>query len=157
RRTGLAGAVRGARRAPATRLRDFKKMKLRAAWICLALFAAAIGSHAAEIAQINDGLSAAERTQFYHTAEGSEIFPLKWLRAMESSRTGKPFLENMQRFGLLADPENPDGLPIGLAAERTRDLQFSEVRMVGVTCAACHTGQLTYKGRALRIDGAPNR
>ena len=26
---------------------------------------------------------------------------------------------------------------------------------VGYTCAACHTGQVNYKGQAVRIDGGP--
>src|ERR1035438_7817533 len=28
--------------------------------------------------------------------------------------------------------------------------------MVGVNCAACHVNQITFKGKALRLDGAPS-
>src|SRR5262245_29326681 len=73
-------------------------------------------NESAEAASHN-GLTQAEQARFYHLAEGSEVFPLNWLRALESQQTGRPFLENIGRFGLLADPDNPDGLPVGLTAD----------------------------------------
>src|SRR5947209_7095905 len=66
--------------------------------------------------QVNAGLNDQERALFYHLPEGSEIFPLKWLRALNSARTGQPFLANIERFGLLPDDNNPDALPIGMTA-----------------------------------------
>lgn len=45
---------------------------------------------------------------------------------------------------------NPDGLPVGMVKDNYKDKDY-----MGFTCAACHTGQINYKGRALRIDGAP--
>ena len=61
------------------------------------------------------------RRMLYHLAEGSEIFPLDWLMALKSVKTGKPFLEDPERFGLIQDPEileipGHEGvrLPIGL-------------------------------------------
>lgn len=106
---------------------------------------------------VNSGLNKDERLVFYHLAEGSEIFPLKWLMALESARTGRSFMENLGRFGLIDNELNPGGLPVGLTAEQTRDLRFSNVRMVGVNCAACHVGQLEYRGARLRVDGGPGR
>jgi mono/diheme cytochrome c family protein len=98
------------------------------------------------------GLSGDERERFYHLDMGGEIIPLDWLRALESSRTGKPFLEDIERFGLLPDPANRDGLPIGLTAAESRDSRLIG-KMVGLNCAACHTAELTFRGRRLRIDG----
>jgi len=98
------------------------------------------------------GLSAAERERFYHLTMGSELFPLDWFHALESKLTGKPFLEDCDRFGLIADPNDPDGLPIGMTAMDSPDLRLAG-RMVGLNCAACHVGDLTYKGKSIRIDG----
>ena len=32
----------------------------------------------------------------------------------------------------------------------------STVEMIGVNCAACHVGELRFKGAAIRVDGAPS-
>jgi hypothetical protein len=98
------------------------------------------------------GLTDAEREQFYHLAEGSELYPLAWLRALESSTTHRPFLDDLQRFGFLDDPMNPDGLPVGITAHESRDVTFLG-RMVGINCAACHVGALTVNGKTIRLHG----
>jgi len=107
----------------------------------------------------SSGLSDADRHVFYHLEEGSEVIPLDWLLALKQKGTQKPFLQNPERFGLIADddnPANPYHLPVGMTAAPTRDIRFPGAKMVGVNCAACHVNQLTYKGKALRIDGAPS-
>ncbi|MEX2643524.1 MAG: di-heme-cytochrome C peroxidase [Acetobacterales bacterium] len=53
---------------------------------------------------------------------------------------------------------NPDGLPVGFA--RTAgytDPATGEALpdQIGLNCAACHTGQFTYRGTNVRIDGGP--
>lgn len=110
--------------------------------------------------QTSNGLEGADRAAWHHLAEGSELYPLAWLLALEDPDTGKPFLDNPGRFGLLADaraPGNEYGLPVGLTADSTRDLRFAGVQMVGVNCAGCHVNELHYKGQpVVRIDGAPN-
>ncbi|MEP3115429.1 di-heme-cytochrome C peroxidase [Nisaea sp.] len=66
------------------------------------------------------------------------------------------------RFTVRYDPEafngNPDGLPVGFA--RTKGYKDPVTGnmlpdQIGLTCAACHTGQLTYKGVNVRVDGGP--
>lgn len=62
----------------------------------------------------------------------------------------------LQRYGQQADNVNPDGLPVGFA--RTAGYTNPSTGQalpdqIGLTCAACHTGQLEYKGVSLRIDG----
>jgi len=60
----------------------------------------------------------------------------------------------LARFGFLPDPQNPDGLPVGVAKDTVVDPNSGEtVEVVGLTCSACHTGQLEYKGKGIRIDG----
>jgi mono/diheme cytochrome c family protein len=107
-----------------------------------------------------NGLDGDDQARFYHLSEGSEVYPLSWLRALTDSVTKRPFMEDLQRFGLIPDaqgPHNPEGLPIGITADQTRDLRFAGTTMVGVNCAACHVSELSRDGRTVvRIDGAPN-
>jgi mono/diheme cytochrome c family protein len=107
------------------------------------------------------GLSDAQRKDFYHLPEGSELFPADWLGALTSVKTGKPFLDGLERFGLIPDPDGPEvlsgkdkvKLSVGLTLAKPRG---SSLVMVGVNCAACHVGQVTYKkNKPIRIDGGP--
>jgi mono/diheme cytochrome c family protein len=61
-------------------------------------------------------------------------------------------------YGESAAAMNPDGLPVGFA--RTKAYVDPNTGkpvpdQIGLTCAACHTGHLEYKGVSLRIDGGP--
>jgi len=103
------------------------------------------------------GLPAADRAVFYHLAEGSEIIPLAWMKALRDPATNRPVLENPERFGMIADPGNPDGLPVGGTADVTVDTRFAGVRMFGFNCAACHVNEVTWRGQRVRIDGGPAR
>jgi hypothetical protein len=107
------------------------------------------------VAFLENGLSAEDRKVFYHLAEGSEVYPLDWLRVTKRKGSDKFFLEDMERFGLLPDPDSEEKLPVGLTAAVTRG-QAPLGKMVGINCAACHVGQISYKGKSLRIDGAPS-
>lgn len=102
-------------------------------------------------------LTPAEREDFYHLTEGSEVIPLAWVRALRDSSTGRPFLENPERFGLIPDPSNANGLPVGVTAGETVDTRFLRVQMMGFNCAACHVNEITYRGNRIRVDGAPSR
>ncbi|MCC8948170.1 cytochrome C [Bradyrhizobium sp. Arg62] len=73
-------------------------------------------------------------------------------RSSDSMDTGA------SRSSILREAENPDGLPVGFA--RTTGAFDPATRaqlqdQIGVTCAACHTGHLEYKGTSLRFDGGP--
>ncbi|HEV3051304.1 MAG TPA: hypothetical protein VGX50_13405, partial [Longimicrobium sp.] len=103
-------------------------------------------------------LTAREQQLFHHLAEGSELIPVAWVRAMRNpDDRSKFFLQNPERFGLIADPTNPDGLPIGVTADTTVDLRFLGVIMMGFNCSACHTNEIAYRGNRLLIDGGPAR
>jgi hypothetical protein len=113
---------------------------------------------AADITYIGNGWSQAERDQYYHLAEGSELIPYALVANLDSTKTGAPFLQNMERFGFLPDrtgPANPLGLPVGLTVSLSRDAARAGIEIVGFNCAACHVAELTYHGRHVRIDGAP--
>ncbi len=60
----------------------------------------------------------------------------------------------MSRYGLLPDPARNDGVPVGLTVA-SNPFTFG-MDFVGITCAACHVGELHHGGKAVRVDGAPN-
>jgi hypothetical protein len=109
---------------------------------------------------LNQNWTGEERNLFYFTPQGSQLLPYAWFLALEQAENKELFIsrKNIERFGYLADdqaytPNNPDGLPIGFAKE---PLDNGET-WVGMTCAACHTGEVRYRGHTLRIDGAPTK
>ncbi len=98
--------------------------------------------------------------RFHFTPQGSRLMPRAWFVALERADRGGPFAHpaNLQRYGLLYAPDggtglNPDNLPIGFAVDP--ESYPGTGPWMGLTCAACHTGQVTVRGKPLRIDGAP--
>jgi mono/diheme cytochrome c family protein len=65
-------------------------------------------------------------------------------------------MQNLERVRMISDPDDPDGLPVGMSVEMV-DGKRSEPRMVFLNCAACHVGQVTYQGKTIRVDGAPSQ
>jgi hypothetical protein len=103
-----------------------------------------------------NGLTPAQKETYYHLSQGAEILPWILLTAVDVADPGstKPFVENLERYGLLPDPARDDGLPVGLTVSSgpfTFGMDF-----VGISCAACHVGELRHDGKAVRVDGAPN-
>jgi hypothetical protein len=97
-----------------------------------------------------------ERASF--TSFGSRLLPYDWFLALEQAGSSAPFRDNanLGRLGFLpapATPANPAGLPVGMV--RTRDNRGAS--WMGLGCAACHTGELNYRGRAIRIAGGAGR
>ncbi|MDC7785325.1 di-heme-cytochrome C peroxidase [Rhodoplanes sp. TEM] len=124
---------------------------------------------------LDQGWSKERRELFYYTPQGSRIIPIAWFKALEGA-DGTAFAapDSLARYGLIAPdgphPLNPDGLPIGFALDPARPTVATEIalapesvgagprgRSVGLTCAACHTAEVTVNGRPIRIDGAPAR
>ena len=109
---------------------------------------------------------------FHHANQGTRILPYEWFVALR-----QPEIGILHTPGKLADPEflsrfgflpgethpryNPDGLPIGFAIDpdfREPDTDEPPYRVVGLSCAACHTGLLTYRGDdgkrvGVRVEG----
>jgi mono/diheme cytochrome c family protein len=113
---------------------------------------------AAPVSWSENGWSMVERAQYYHLPEGSELMPYLILANLMSVKTGKPFLEGMERFGFIDDAvssANPHGLPIGITTVHSRDKSITGLEMTGFNCAACHVAKMTYKGKVLLVDGAP--
>ncbi|HEX6094804.1 MAG TPA: di-heme-cytochrome C peroxidase [Thermoanaerobaculia bacterium] len=133
--------------------------------------------------RLDQGWSAEEAEKFYYTPQGSQLIPYAWFLALEVEDTQTQFRDNanLARYGYItaaASAENPDGLPIGFVLDSgtteplltaaddygSADPQRStgpagneggSTKWLGMTCAACHTGELRHGGKAFRIDGGP--
>jgi hypothetical protein len=93
----------------------------------------------------------AARASFYSQDQGSQIMPVRWIKALKQPN-GDPFLaDTLTRYGYLANAENPTSiLPVGFTTAGPIGRES-----IGMTCAACHTRQIEVAGTAYRIDGGP--
>jgi mono/diheme cytochrome c family protein len=120
---------------------------------------------------IDQGWSPEQKATWYTLSQGSRLLPLDWLRALEQPGSAAPFLDrdHIEKFRYLpgASPGQGD-LPVGFAIDDQRDRRFSRItklrwkkpqseqeQWVGMNCAACHTAELTFKGKRLRVEGGP--
>src|ERR1041384_918980 len=104
-----------------------------------------------------------QRERYYQTSQGSLVIPYAWFRALESRTSNEMFAApNVQaRYGLLPNNNptyNKDEMPVGIVKNIIADeyvhLLGADIKeWASISCAACHTGQLTYRGTAMRIDG----
>ena len=100
----------------------------------------------------------AERHKFWFIGQGSKIMPVDWFLHLERKNMEQRFAlpENLYRYGFVIDTSgipgdlNKNNLPIGFATGN-----YDGVEFVGLTCAACHTGNIVYNGRSILIEGAP--
>jgi hypothetical protein len=120
-----------------------------------------------QLVRAEQGWTDDQRLQFHHTPQGTRLIPYEWFIALEQpclSLLGCELFADktyLARFGFLSSQTdtklNPDGLPIGFA--RQEDFydpdKGTTYPVVGLTCAACHTGELHYGKYAVRVDGAP--
>lgn len=95
------------------------------------------------------------RQQMYYTSFGSRFIPYDWFLLLE--QTGSTELlrspEHMTALGFVPgviSQLNPDGLPVGLV----RDSDKQQGDYLGLTCTACHTGQVSVQGKIIHIDGS---
>src|SRR5688572_12080572 len=87
-----------------------------------------------------------DRQWFYTTPQGSKLIPYAWAFALQRAGGDAPWIENLERFGFLANARaahNPQGLPVGVVRDDDH---------LGLTCAACHTGSVAYRGTTWQID-----
>ena len=115
-------------------------------------FATIVASRAQTIRTLDQGpdWSAALRDAYYTQDQGSQLIPLAWLEAFRAT-DGTPFVAGLvTRYGYLASSVNPDGLPVGFTVSSSK-----AGPSVGLTCAACHTRDLSVSGQTYRVDGGP--
>lgn len=107
---------------------------------------------------LDQAWSEADRNTFYWISQGSVMMSYDIFLNLEVADGQERFRSdaNLQRFGMIPappDPQwNPDGLPVGVAKEVITDSRWKGT-YAGVNCAACHTGELFYHGKRIRIDG----
>jgi hypothetical protein len=108
------------------------------------------------------GRESPARQAYYYTPQGTSLKALRysWLVHLEqpwsTNRLADP--NHMQSYGFIVDlaptPANPYQLPVGFAHYFDNELQDE---VLDLTCAACHTGQLSTwkdgKRIAIRVDG----
>lgn len=141
----------------------------RVAFVAAALAVAAYGPLRAQEPTVQ-GWTEQQRSEWYEATQGSRLIPYAWLMALEQPGTDRLFLhdEHIAAFRYLPRTTSSGArLPLGFALDRRddRDLRRTRLRWrsgqdsdepwVGLNCAACHTGEITYAGRTVRIDGGP--
>jgi len=107
-----------------------------------------------KVTYLEQGWDVEQRAAFYQTTQGSRMLPYDWFLNLEVEKGCQKLsaASNLRKMGFLVDERsdtNPDKLPVGLA----KDVDPVKGDSIGLTCAACHTGQLKYKGSTVRIDG----
>ena len=113
-----------------------------------------------QVRYLNEGWSEQARQAYYFTPQGTELLGLeyKWFINLELplSHNLLASAENMRGWGFIvtpgqkSSPFNPGNLPVGFSRHIDPD---SGRERLDLGCALCHTGELHYKGTALRIDG----
>jgi hypothetical protein len=146
-----------------------RKKSLFLASLLTGFLAPVFPSMSDEIVNVEQGWSPTDKTAWYTTNQGLRILPLSWLRALEQPDSEKPFLapEHMAGFRFLPGPGASD-LPIGFVIDAQDDSQLSITKLrwkegqsskepwVGLNCSACHSNELTFNGKRLRVEGAPS-
>lgn len=122
--------------------------------LSLALAAGVTAARAADPIYLDQGWTAEDRLTYYYLPQGSEVMPYAWFLALEEPWSNKPFrndahVASFRYSPMPASKTNPDGLPIGFAKGRGKD----GTAWFGLTCAACHTGEFTHRGKTVRVDG----
>ncbi len=114
-----------------------------------------VGEEAGDVIFLEQGMSEADREVYSWTPMGSQLIPYSWFLALEDPETGALFRDDsvLGRYGfppsLPASKSNPDGLPRGFVKDGNRD-------WFGLTCAACHSAEMTWEGKRIHIDGGPS-
>lgn len=124
---------------------------------------------------LDQGWTDAQRAMWYTMSQGSRLLPLSWARHLRTADDSRPFFgaAHLGALGYLDNPvsaTNPEGLPVGFAVDQNPAdapqlmcdrfpamcaAGTMRAPWLGLNCAACHTTEITYQGRRLRIEGAP--
>ena len=119
--------------------------------------------------QINQGWKPEVTSLFHRQSQGTKIMPLEWFQALEQPvltplRVGRFADRNyLARYGFIYESDDPTpgkvDLPIGFAIETNYVAKYdtppvdTPTSMVGLTCAACHSGRLDVVGPHGRVTG----
>ncbi len=110
-----------------------------------------------------------DQIRFYTTNQGSQIAPYELIKHLEMPLSTDKFFAraNFDRWRFLplekADRDQDSDIdkdvqdwPLGFVINTTSSGREAwHGNWLGVTCAACHTAQIEYQGKKMRVDGAP--
>lgn len=144
---------------------SFTDMKKYLQTMAVAALACALGASASfaedssnKRVTLDQNIDQAALQRYHHTDQGTRLLPAAWLAAVvKADGSGKYMTDaNLRQFGFLiengpADAANPFGWPVGFTVSDPKT--SGGIPMAGFTCALCHTGQVEYKGTAIRIEG----
>ena len=114
-----------------------------------------------KVVSLDQGWSAEDRLRYYFVSQGSAAMSYDIFLNLEVANSQELFRadKNLTGYGLLPHPAdgryNPDGLPIGMIRTVMADGPWKG-EWIGLGCAACHNGQLDYKGTRISISGGNN-
>ena len=128
---------------------------------------------------LDQGWTDNQRWWWYTTSQGSRLLPLGWMLALQSAASPSDRPEwllsagNLERWGYLpGSAPNQDGyrLPLGFVIDPDDRGAGADImcdtfpescksglmrrKWVGLTCAACHTNDVEYGGKRVRVEGA---
>jgi mono/diheme cytochrome c family protein len=109
---------------------------------------------APEVVDLDQGWSHADQDGASFASFGSRLVPKAWLLQLRNA-DDSPFVgeRGMGALGFLLQTApsagNPDALPVGVTIAR----EAGGREWAGLGCAACHTGEVDYRGTRMRIDG----
>ena len=103
---------------------------------------------------LEQGWSRDVQQRAWFSSFGSRLIPSDWLTALERAESAQPFMSaaHLDALGFLvqtATPANPQGFPVGF----TQESDAQGRAWTGLGCAACHTGEVRYRGKRIRLDG----
>lgn len=119
----------------------------------------------------SQGWTAAEQSWWYEGKQGSRMMPYAWFKSLEQPASSGMFGDAtyLASFGFLPRRTSfGEDLPVGVVKDDNDDRDFvvtklrwykdqkSTERWVGLNCSACHTGEISYQGTPIRIDGGPS-
>jgi len=133
-------------------------------------------------ADLGQGWTRADRDWWYSVSQGSRLLPLSWAKALELKDTTDRFLSDshLRRLNYLTD-RTVAGLPLGFVVDSNTNAAQTDAACIdypslcdskdhfkapwtglpkqpwlGLNCSACHTNDITYRGKTVRVDGAPS-
>lgn len=121
--------------------------------------AEAVGVQPGRMFETTQNWPDAVRRAFWHIDQGSLATPYDLALAVERVGDEALFLspENVARYRYVPQNGsigNRDGLPLGFSESVSA---LDGKTYLGMTCSACHSTVITYKGTGLLIDGAPSQ
>jgi len=131
---------------------------------------------------LGQGWTQSDRDWWYSVSQGSRLVPLSWAKALELKDSPDAFLSDahLRHLNYLTD-RTKAGLPLGFVVDVNTNARQTDAACMdypslcdakdhfkapwtglpkqpwlGLNCSACHTNDIVYNGKTVRVDGAPS-